>query len=149
MGLVSLKNQFFKLTNLLGTADNARAFLVSIKLSPYGYDFRTIVSWTEVIANIRERLNEIRIQEELEESFIKKEEISELEELILSKSNNIKLTWKTVKTIHSFNIRENLKESMRFISLWLHPKRNVGETATKYMSIFQNILHIVNIRIKA
>jgi len=113
MGLVSLKYEFETLSDLRGTADNARYFLRSINLSPYGYDFRTIRSWSLLIHNIRDRLTEISLNKEAEvkakvkaEAETKTIEKTEIEEEILYEYRALNLTWRVVKVIDS--IKNNI-----------------------------------------
>ena len=151
MGLKSLKWEFESLTGLAGTAANARAFLVSIQLSPYGYDFRTIASWEECVWSIETRLNEIKEAEATAEaaksSPHKEDEITELEKQIIEKYNTLSLSWFLIKKFHGIRFKKDLKRLRKIISLWVHPDINKDKKATKYMAIFNDILDTLKTKV--
>lgn len=160
MGLKSLKWEFERLTDLPGTAANARAFLVSIQLSPYGYDFRTIASWSECVYNICTRLEDIEedkrreeeyraYQEEKAQAEAEAEEKTELEEQIVKKYNTLSLTWFIIKKFHKIRFKRDIKALRRFISLWIHPDINKDKKANKYMAIFNDIMDVLNKEVPA
>jgi len=148
MGLVALKYEFEYLTDLKATAANARYFLSSIRLPTWGYDFRTIRSWSSLVDTISEYLKnnkQSEVQEEVKEEPVNPsdDESTELEKEVIVKYKSLLPNWKIVKRTEGINSIKNFKRVKRSISLWLHPDRNKDPSATKYMSLFNNIFDLI------